>query len=724
MPDADLARRNGVELVRTGSWTLLSGSWEPTRADIVAAVEAQQCPAIKNPKIKLGHIDPRFDGQPAMGWFENLRTADGGHTLLADQVTLPWLNNVQAAAYPDRSVEGNYRHKCGLGHTHPFVITAVALLGVTPPGVSTLKSLQDLPDVLGVAASEEVPDGAQHVQVTIRAAADVHTGAMVALIPTAEDAARLAVDGGEAPEQLHLTLAYLGEVANLGARGQQDVIDQVSTVANGLPTLEAEIFSVNAFNPAGGERDTCLVWGVSGDIIDAVHDLVDDTLHLIDAPIPSQRRPFAAHITAVYTDDLSRIAELATRVGPIRFDRLRLAFGGEFIDIPLMEWPGEEPDEASDVAAAAGNANALHDYWTKDPKGLAKWRDKPHPWTALYRHLSKFLTPDRAKRTASQWYHDVFGRWPAEGKQKGVKAGAGNGATPMPSRAELVRAAWNTSGAPVQKWVQEARPDAAVVVDDTDPGNRTFELYPVTFDGDQVTFGEPQPYDPAADKALVFASAAESRAVETAAGPRSDTEPADTQKPPLEAASSILPAAEPEPEITDPKEDLVSTDLSADRSRLGLPDDADVDATLAAYRDALTKAEASPQSTLDMVAASAAAETEKDELRKEVQVLASQVTSMSTKLAEAEAAKAATVKASVFESAIKDGKIKPADRDTWEKDYDEAPGAVTRVLASIAVGTAVPVHASGSIGDPEPSGTDDEFEAMIARLDSPTGKAA
>jgi hypothetical protein len=54
----------------------------------------------------------------------------------------------------------------------------------------------------------------------------------------------------------------------------------------------------------------------------------------------------------------------------------------------------------------------LHDYWTKDPRGLAKWADKKDPWTELFHHLSKFMNPEMAKRTAANWFHDVFGFWP------------------------------------------------------------------------------------------------------------------------------------------------------------------------------------------------------------------------------------------------------------------------------------------------------------------------
>lgn len=98
---------------------------------------------------------------------------------------------------------------------------------------------------------------------------------------------------------------------------------------------------------------------------------------------------------------------------------------------------------------------------------------------------------------------------------------------------------------------------------------------------------------------------------------------------------------------------------------------------------------------------------------------------MSAKLADAEAEKAATVKASVMDAAVKDGKIAPADRTQWETDYDEAPNAVTRVLASIAPGTAVPVMASGHTGTAEPAaGSDAEWAAIEAELWGPTATAS
>lgn len=85
-----------------------------------------------------------------------------------------------------------------------------------------------------------------------------------------------------------------------------------------------------------------------------------------------------------------------------------------------------ELDDAALDDAAAGDelrdnpfadGSQLHHYWTKG-EGLAKWAHSPHPWTALERHLLKYLPPKRAKATAAKWYHDVFGHWPGERKGK------------------------------------------------------------------------------------------------------------------------------------------------------------------------------------------------------------------------------------------------------------------------------------------------------------------
>lgn len=147
----------GVELVKTGSWDISTGKWNVTRELIAATKASHEDSAIPRPIVKIGHTDERFDGEPALGWIENLRITDGGDTLVGDLAGVPaWLSDIAASAYPRRSVEGVHNLTVD-GTTHPFILTAVALLGVTRPGISTLRSLADVRELYNVAASAGTP---------------------------------------------------------------------------------------------------------------------------------------------------------------------------------------------------------------------------------------------------------------------------------------------------------------------------------------------------------------------------------------------------------------------------------------------------------------------------------------------------------------------------------------------------------------------------------------
>lgn len=173
-----LVRIPRIELIHTGQWPISTGVWTATATDLQAAVAALDCPAVRRPGLKIGHVDNRFtnptqDGEPLLGYVDNLAVTDDGRTLVGDLAGLPaWLgatdtngDSVLASAWPDRSIEGVHDFTCQIGHTHPFVLTAVALLGVTAPGVGTLQSLQDVATLYGVTATAEATTG-----VPIRAA--------------------------------------------------------------------------------------------------------------------------------------------------------------------------------------------------------------------------------------------------------------------------------------------------------------------------------------------------------------------------------------------------------------------------------------------------------------------------------------------------------------------------------------------------------------------------
>lgn len=150
--------------------------------------------------------------------------------------------------------------------------------------------------------------------------------------------------------------------------------------------------------------------------------------------------------------------------------------------------------------------------------------------------------------------------------------------------------------------------------------------------------------------------------------------------------------------------------MSELRSRLGLADDADEAAIVAAVDALKVKAETPPEPNPEQVAASAARDAENAELKAEVKVLASRMEQVTAELAATKAKEAATVKASVLDAAQKAGKFTPAEREQWEKDYDEAPAAITRTLDRIAAGTAVPVVAAGYTGTGDEHTNGDGFD--------------
>ncbi|GFG62805.1 hypothetical protein MKUB_29150 [Mycobacterium kubicae] len=143
----------GVELMRVGTWQTAShpDGWTVTADDLAAVVAAHAAGVLPRARLKIGHSDPRFDGGPALGRVDNLRLADAGATLVGDFVDVPAaIAALLPHSYPSRSVEALVDYTAPDGTVWPLVLTAVALLGATAPGIETLA---DITDLYGVAAA-------------------------------------------------------------------------------------------------------------------------------------------------------------------------------------------------------------------------------------------------------------------------------------------------------------------------------------------------------------------------------------------------------------------------------------------------------------------------------------------------------------------------------------------------------------------------------------------
>lgn len=160
--------------------------------------------------------------------------------------------------------------------------------------------------------------------------ADEQTGGMIALIPRADDAQALAVPRGDKPEEMHLTLVYLGsDVSTMDNRQRNAIAAAAANVAVMLPPVETRVFGHATFNPDGhGDREPCAVYLIGDSTV-----LGPLRAELAQFGGDDQHEPFTAHVTAGYGIKQAKL----TFTGPVVFDRLRVALGGDHYDFPLGE---------------------------------------------------------------------------------------------------------------------------------------------------------------------------------------------------------------------------------------------------------------------------------------------------------------------------------------------------------------------------------------------------
>ena len=246
--------------------------------------------------------------------------------------------------------------------------------------------------------SEETP-----VDPSVTAAADGshRQGGMIALMPTAEDAARLALDGGEPVEELHLTLAFLGDNgADWTEEQRAELVGLVQARAAELGPITARAFGVNHWNPASDSPSW--VWAVGDDreapagapaLTDAHAAAIDALESTGDRPeLPVQHSPWSPHVCAVYDAGDWPLPMMEERVGPVTFDRIRLAFAGDYTDVPLGA-PADAAPPGEEVSAAGvqtrgwttpdGTALVYENEQTGDGRvfkaGSLFWEDGPWP---------------------------------------------------------------------------------------------------------------------------------------------------------------------------------------------------------------------------------------------------------------------------------------------------------------------------------------------------------
>lgn len=277
----------------------------------------------------------------------------------------------------------------------------------------------------GTPASQDTPDAE-----TLTAAATANTGVAVMAYLQTPDAEARAVDGGETPGDMHITLAYLAEPADQIDAGQRGDLELAlgDALAEQMP-LVGEAFAVAHFNPgtAGWDRDPAVVLLVQSAALAAAHDAVTGAINNAEGVSPSQTFPvWIPHVSVGYNLDPATVTPEA--MGTVTFDRLVIGWGDD--QSQLLPAPAAPPDaenqtgniagadeeDAPMVAAAqAFSAIGIKHTGTSDSAwdgGANEKRLGDNPTQAQLRAMYAWVDPDGDPKTKTAYkfpHHEVAG---------------------------------------------------------------------------------------------------------------------------------------------------------------------------------------------------------------------------------------------------------------------------------------------------------------------------
>ncbi|MGW2213253.1 hypothetical protein ACWCV3_28630, partial [Streptomyces sp. NPDC001781] len=241
---------------------------------------------------------------------------------------------------------------------------------------------------------------------------------MIALIPTAEDAARLAVPGGEPAEELHCTLLYLGDDGSAWPGEARDAMEAAARVLAGcVPPIVCRAFGAAHWN--GDGDNPAWVWsvgdnpdrGLADSTLNEARCIVGDILGMAMAALdgglpetPVQHSPWVAHVCATYSDDPALLGALEQKLGVVTFDRIRLSFGDDDRDIPLAGRavsltaagyrPRREPTTL-EVSARTDFATVHHQWEAATARAVSALAATTAAWRLDLRHqITQRLTAD------------------------------------------------------------------------------------------------------------------------------------------------------------------------------------------------------------------------------------------------------------------------------------------------------------------------------------------
>jgi 2'-5' RNA ligase len=184
---------------------------------------------------------------------------------------------------------------------------------------------------------ESLGGGKEELAATAGEVNRVPTGAMVAWYPNLADrrATALPRPDAETPEEMHVTLAYLGKAADLDEATRAKILRNVELIARAFGPFTVSRSGTGVFDT--GDDGTCVVALVDSAVLEKLQETIVNELTEDDVNLPS-KHGFTAHMTLVYLPDGEEpSADMLRLRGPreLTCGSVAVCFGGEVMTFPL-----------------------------------------------------------------------------------------------------------------------------------------------------------------------------------------------------------------------------------------------------------------------------------------------------------------------------------------------------------------------------------------------------
>jgi 2'-5' RNA ligase len=182
---------------------------------------------------------------------------------------------------------------------------------------------------------------------------DSRTGVMIALYPDEATAGELAVKDGSPPDELHVTVAYLGKTDQV----DQDAAMAAAQAVLGRAPVVGE-FSGHARFTGGEDGDVLVSLFDSADLEQLRRDLVDA---LVANGVELRRdHGYTPHMTLGYLEPDDKAPVNRIDAQPVTFGGLAVVYGPDRTDLPFFDPPTvEEADAGAEMDAWDAELQAM-----------------------------------------------------------------------------------------------------------------------------------------------------------------------------------------------------------------------------------------------------------------------------------------------------------------------------------------------------------------------------